>query len=87
MSFKVDKVTCYKIVAHFKKMGLLPGTNDLVIVHNGKYYGIEVKTDKGIQKPDQIRFEKNIIKAGGKYEIVRSVEDVVEVLREWEIIS
>ena len=86
MAFKVDKITCFKIVKHFKKLGLLLGTNDLVLVHRGMYYGLEVKTAVGVQSKDQILFQKNIIKAGGKYEVVRSVEDVQAILKEWGIL-
>ena len=86
MMFKVPKVTCYKIISYFKKLGLLPGTNDLVLVHRGMYYGLEVKTAVGIQSHEQTLFQKNIIKAGGKYEVVRGIEDVQRVLKMWGIL-
>ena len=86
MAFKIDKITCFKIVKHFKKLGLLPGTNDLVLVHMGMYYGLEVKTAVGVQSPEQVRFMDNVRKAGGKYEVVRGIEDVQEILKEWGIL-
>ena len=86
MMFKIPKVTCYKIISYFKKLGLLPGTNDLVLVHRGMYYGLEVKTAVGIQSHEQVLFMENIIKAGGKYEVVRGVEDVQAILKEWGIL-
>ena len=84
--FKIPKQTRYQIVIFFKKMGLLPGVSDIIIIHKGKAYGLEVKTDTGTQSPDQILFEKRMIECGGKYEIARGVEDVVKVLKEWGIV-
>ena len=85
-TFKVPEIACYAIVAYFKKIGMLSGVNDLVIIHKGMYYGLEVKTAKGKQKPEQKLFERNILKAGGKYEIVRSLEDAERQIREWGIL-
>ncbi len=82
---KIDKVTCYKIIAHFKKMGLLPGVSDLIIIHNGNAYCMEVKTDTGVQLVSQERFEERVLEVGGKYGIVRSIEDVTGQLKEWGI--
>ena len=85
--FKVPDKSCYAIVAFFKKMGLLPGTSDIVLVWHGMTYCMEVKTPTGTQSPAQKLFESNILKAGGKYEIVRSACDVQKILRVWEIIN
>ena len=83
--FKVPDKSCYAIVAFFKKMGLLPGTSDIVLVWHGMTYCMEVKTPTGTQSPAQKLFESNILKAGGKYEIVRGIYDVESCLREWGI--
>ena len=84
--FKVPDKSCYAIVAFFKKMGLLPGTSDIVLIWHGMAFCMEVKTDTGKQSQEQILFMNNILKAGGKYEIVRSACDVQEVLRKWGIV-
>lgn len=76
----------YGMINKYKSMGLLPGTNDLVLVHRGMYYGLEVKIPTGTQSNDQELFQHNIIKAGGKYEVVRSVEEVQAILKEWGIL-
>ena len=74
-------------MAFFKKMGLLPGTSDIVLIWHGMAFCMEVKTDTGKQSQEQILFMNNILKAGGKYEIVRSACDVQKILRVWEIIN
>ena len=86
MGFKVDKITCIKIVEHFKKMGLLPGTSDIVIIHKGLAYCLEVKKPGGKQSKNQKLFEKNILAADGKYEIVYSLDDCTNILCEWGIL-
>ncbi len=85
-SFHIDKVTCFKIIAHFKKMGLLPGVSDIIIIWHRMAYCMEVKTDTGKQSKDQILFERRVIEVGGKYIIVRSIEDVKKVLIRWGIV-
>ena len=83
--FKVPDKSCYAIVAFFKKMGLLPGVSDIVIIWRGMAFCMEVKNERGKQSPDQVLFQSNIVKAGAKYEVVRGIEDVQRVLREWGI--
>ena len=86
MGFKVDKITCIKIVEHFKKMGLLPGTSDIVIIHKGLAYCLEVKKPGGRQSADQKLFMRNVVNAGGKYEIVYSLYDAEKQIKEWGIL-
>lgn len=83
--FKVPKKICYQIVSFFKKMGLLPGVSDIILIHKGKAYFMEVKTDSGTQSQDQVRFEHNVNKAGCEYTVVRSVGDVIGCLSGWGI--
>ena len=84
--FKVPKITCIKIVAYFKKLGLLPGVSDLIIIWKGKAYCMEVKIKDGKMSLEQQLFKKNILVAGGKYEVVRGIEDVQRVLKMWGIL-
>lgn len=86
IGFKIDKITCIKIVEHFKKMGLLPGTSDIIIIHKGLAYCLEVKKPGGKQSPNQKLFEKNVLIAGGKYEIVYSLYDAEKQVKEWGIL-
>lgn len=54
----------------------LSGAPDLIAVIDGKFIGIEVKSAKGRQSPQQKEFQTKLEKAGAKYFLVRSVEDV-----------
>lgn len=53
------------------------GTPDLLGVLNpGKAFAIEVKTERGRQRPAQISWQQAWEKRGGIYILARSVEDV-----------
>ncbi len=56
------------------------GVPDIIIVLNGKFIGIEVKTKKGVQSDNQKEFQQNLESAGGEYYIVRSVSELQEIL-------
>ena len=57
-----------------------PGCPDLSLIIDGRYHGIEVKTEKGRQSPAQKQAEQEIIAAGGQYHLVRCLDDVKRIL-------
>lgn len=57
------------------------GCPDIVVVKNGSFIGLEVKTESGKQSELQRIAEENIKRCGGKYFIVRKLEDVIEILK------
>ncbi len=57
------------------------GSPDIIMVVNGIYIGLEVKREGEKQKSSQIAFQASLEKAGGKYHIVRSVDDVIKILK------
>lgn len=54
----------------------LRGVPDIVIIKDGKFIGLEVKTPNTKQSLDQCQFEVNCKANGGRYHVVRSVYDV-----------
>ena len=76
--------------ARFKKEGVKSGIPDLTIVHDGMYYGLEVKkpktlTPKGRLSKNQKEMIEKIESAGGDVKVVYSVQDVIEALIDWGI--
>lgn len=66
----------------FKKMGLLAGVSDLVLLFPaGKSVYVELKSDTGVQKRQQAVFERKITNLGFKYFICRSLEEFKEICR------
>lgn len=56
------------------------GCPDIIVCKNGKFIGIEVKTEKGKLSPAQIKAREEIIKAGGIYLIAKSIDDVRKII-------
>ena len=53
-----------------------PGSPDVLAIHEGVFYGIEVKKVGGKQSENQKAFQAGLEKAGGKYVLAMSVDDV-----------
>ena len=79
----VDKAISVAIEV-MKQIGLTVGASDLQI-HGmyGRCAHLEIKTDIGSQSTDQIKFQKRIENLGGKYYLLRSVEDVKKINFDW----
>lgn len=67
-------------MARAKSMGLRAGVSDLVLVLPGKVVFMEVKTEKGTSSHLQDVFRDRVQELGHLYVLVRSVEDVKNVL-------
>lgn len=59
-----------------------PGDPDLVACIEGQFVGLEAKTDEGVVEDLQVMRGVQIRRAGGHWFVVRSVEDVDDVVRE-----
>lgn len=53
------------------------GVPDIILIKEGIFYGLEVKTQKGVISPSQEAFRDEAEKAGGRYYVVRNIDDVV----------
>jgi hypothetical protein len=58
------------------------GVADILIVHKGQLIGFEIKSLKGVQSEEQKTFEKSLIASGGKYYLIKSIEDAEIAIRE-----
>lgn len=59
-------------------LGAHRGISDLIAVRDGVVLFIEIKTPKGRQSDDQKEFQANIEIHGGKYLLIRSLDEMVE---------
>jgi hypothetical protein len=59
-----------------------PGSPDIIAVHEGRVYGIEVKGPNGKLRPAQEEFKVSLEKAGGIYIVARSTKDAIDALPE-----
>lgn len=87
LASKQDRKSAAIRMNKLKAMGLVPGAADLVIVHGGRVYFIEVKSATGKQSENQENFMLWAESCGSKYAIVRSHMDVIRALKAWGIIG
>lgn len=69
--------------AKFKAMGVKRGIADLLLLVPNKFYhfmAIELKSPKGRLTDNQKRFGKGVVSVGGKYAVVRSLEEFMDVV-------
>lgn len=57
----------------------MKGLPDIIVIKDGKFIGLEVKTDTGRLSTDQVEFGRAANDAGVQYEVVRSIDDVVRL--------
>ena len=72
-----------RAISKQKKMGMLVGFPDLLMLHEGRFYSFEVKAEGGRTSPAQRAVGEAIIAAGGFWGVVRSIDDVKELMGEW----
>jgi hypothetical protein len=66
---------------NLKREGVLAGVADLVVLlPKAKTIFLEVKAPKKYQQPTQKEFERKVKELGHDYYVVRSIEDVQEIL-------
>jgi hypothetical protein len=71
-----DKATAITM----KATGLYKGAADLLVVYRGWVGFVELKTELGIQSPEQRQFEAHCIEAGLPYKIVRTLAEFQDLI-------
>ena len=66
--------------ARLKRMGVKRGEPDLVILHNGRCIGLELKAAKGRTSPEQKATAEAWTLAGSLYHVAKGYEEAVEFL-------
>lgn len=66
-----------------KARGVKAGFVDLLIVRGGRFYGIELKTEKGRLSEAQHHTHAQLEQAGAALAVCRSIADVERALLEW----
>jgi len=79
-----------KVASKLKSEGVKSGVPDITLIHDGFYYGLEVKkpttdTPKGYLSKQQKTMIEHIENNGGSVKVVYSVADVIEALIDWNI--
>ena len=65
-----------KTNSYYKNPRLMRGVADILCCINGKFIGIECKTGKNTMSEHQELFKDNLLKAGGEYWLIYSLEEL-----------
>lgn len=66
-----------------ERMGSMKGFSDLLIMcENGLTIYMEIKNEKGKQSEDQIKFERNCLRLGHCYIVVRSAKEAIDKIEQ-----
>ena len=72
--------------AKFQRMGVLPGVSDLVFLHNGKFFALELKKRGNRPTEHQENFMERVKDALGYAFWVDGVDEGEAVLASWGVI-
>lgn len=65
-----------------RKMGMLRGVSDIIVVMPERVLFIEFKSDSGTQSLDQKRFQKKIERMGYTYAVVRTIKEFKDLIND-----
>lgn len=65
-----------------KATGTRAGVADLILMHAGTCYALELKTPKGRTRPSQIKFMADWIAAGGVGAVCRGIDEALAFLEQ-----
>jgi hypothetical protein len=73
--------------AIFKSLGVVAGVPDLLLVHSGKIYGLELKAAKGGRlSPAQVRTQEQMRQAGAIVATATGIDDALNQLELWGLV-
>jgi hypothetical protein len=67
-------------------MGTLAGASDLILLHQGGAYALELKTEDGKPSAAQIAFAEDFTKAGGCASIAYGLDQALRTLETWGLL-
>lgn len=70
----------------FKALGVLPGVPDIILIHHGKTFGLELKAEKGRIQPSQRLALARMENAGAKTAVVHSLDEALITLEFWGVL-
>lgn len=79
--FSVPNEATHRQSTYYAKSGVLKGVSDLIIVLPQKVIFVELKSEKGYQRPEQKAFQSKIESLQKSYYICRILEDFKNIIR------
>jgi hypothetical protein len=73
--------------AIFKSLGVLAGVSDLILVHEGKIFAMEIKAPGGRATESQMAFLSDIDAAGAFTAMPEGIDAALQTLEAWGLIK
>jgi hypothetical protein len=73
--------------AILKAMGMRAGVSDLLFLHCGKLYALELKAADGRPTTEQLRFQADVNRAGGYAALCYGLDRALACLKTWGLIK
>jgi hypothetical protein len=71
----------------FKSLGVRPGVPDLILIHEGRTYGLELKADGGRLTPVQRTAHVFMRQAGATVETAVGIDAAIRQLETWGLLK
>ena len=72
--------------AIFSGLGVRPGVSDLILLHDGRAFALELKTDDGRPTAAQTQFVSEFRAAGGEASIANGLDQALRTLETWGLL-
>jgi hypothetical protein len=72
--------------AILKGLGVRAGVSDLIAVHEGKAFALEIKADGGRPSEAQLQFIDDFQAAGGHAVVAEGLDEALRVLETWKLL-
>jgi hypothetical protein len=71
----------------FKSLGVRPGVPDLILIHQGRTFGLEIKADGGKLTPVQATAHVLMRDAGAEVEVAEGIDAALDQLERWGLLG
>ena len=72
--------------AIFSGLGVRPGVSDLILLHDGRAFALELKTERGRPTAGQMQFISEFRAAGGEASIANGLDEALRTLEVWGLL-
>jgi VRR-NUC domain len=72
--------------AIFRSLGVVAGVPDLLILHRGQLYGLELKSERGRLSPAQVQTHEQLRCAGAEVAVAHGIDQALAQLEAWNLL-
>lgn len=72
--------------AIFKGLGVRAGVSDIIAVHAGRIYALELKSETGRQTESQMQFRADMDAAGAETGLAQGLDAALRIIEAWGLV-